>query len=199
MLAALRRVVHLSEQMLAYSRASAPYEDPPEQTISLREIVAECIAEIEPRFRARGMQLTLTGADAGEVHIRGDRHKIASVISNLLDNALNYAPEGSPVEVELSCGEGRATMSVIDQGAGIPVDMRERVFESYFRIPGSAGSGSGLGLAIVKEIALQHEATVEIGDGPDGCGTRVSVSFPLLPANSPKHNFATTTDAARML
>jgi signal transduction histidine kinase len=66
---------------------------------------------------------------------------------------------------------------VTDEGPGIPPDLRERVFESYYRIPGSAGSGSGLGLAIVKEVALAHGARVEIGDGPGGKGTRVVVRF----------------------
>ena len=60
----------------------------------------------------------------------------------------------------------------------IPAGLRERVFESYYRIPGAEGSGSGLGLAIVREIAAQHGGSVEIADGDGGRGTRVSVTLP---------------------
>ena len=68
-------------------------------------------------------------------------------------------------------------MTVEDEGAGIPDDERERVFESYYRIPGSSGPGSGLGLAIVREVARQHGAAVTLGPGAGGRGTRVTVSF----------------------
>jgi two-component system sensor histidine kinase QseC len=181
MLAALGRIVHLSEQMLAYSRAAIPPESRPLEPIVLEHVVADALADIEPRFHARDMQLALVVADdAGRTRIRGDRDKIASVVGNLLENALNYSPAGSAVAVELARGESTITLAVVDAGAGIAPELRERVFESYFRIPGSAGSGSGLGLAIVKEIALQHGATIEVGDGPEGRGTRVSVTFPAL-------------------
>ena len=69
-------------------------------------------------------------------------------------------------------------MAVEDDGPGIPGWERERVFESYYRIPGSSGPGSGLGLAIVREIARQHGAVVALDPGAGGRGTRVTVSFP---------------------
>jgi signal transduction histidine kinase len=67
---------------------------------------------------------------------------------------------------------------VSDEGPGIPAELRERVFESYYRIPGSAGTGSGLGLAIVREIAEAHGARVAVEDATGGTGTRVAVAFP---------------------
>jgi two-component system sensor histidine kinase TctE len=67
---------------------------------------------------------------------------------------------------------------VVDPGPGIPSALRQRVFESYYRIPGSRSGGSGLGLAIVREITAQHAGTVEIGDGDDGRGTRVTLRLP---------------------
>jgi signal transduction histidine kinase len=70
---------------------------------------------------------------------------------------------------------------VEDDGPGIAPAERGRVFERFYRVPGSPAGGSGLGLAIVREIAAQHGATVELGDGDGGRGTRVSVSFPAPP------------------
>ena len=89
-----------------------------------------------------------------------------------------FGPEGSSVGAELASRDGGVTLAVSDEGPGIAPELRERVFESYYRVPGSAAEGSGLGLAIVREIAAQHGATVEILDGESGRGTRVVVTFP---------------------
>ncbi len=70
------------------------------------------------------------------------------------------------------------TLEVCDEGPGIPEELRARVFESYYRIPGSTGGGSGLGLAIVREVARAHGARVELRDGHAGKGTSVLVTFP---------------------
>jgi signal transduction histidine kinase len=66
---------------------------------------------------------------------------------------------------------------VSDEGPGIPPELRQRVFSSYYRAPGAAGAGSGLGLAIVKEVAEAHGAQAAIEAGPEGRGTRVVVRF----------------------
>ena len=72
---------------------------------------------------------------------------------NLVDNAARYSPAGSSVRVELASVAGATRLAVCDEGPGIAPALRERVFESYYRIPGAPGDGSGLGLAIVREIA----------------------------------------------
>jgi two-component system sensor histidine kinase QseC len=107
----------------------------------------------------------------------GDRQKLLSLVTNLLDNAVRYGPEGGRVQAEVRREGGAAVLAVADQGPGIPSDLRGRVFESYYRIPGSAGSGSGLGLAIVKNVAEEHGARVQIEDGPGMRGVRVVVRF----------------------
>ena len=98
------------------------------------------------------------------------------VPSNSTD-PLNRIPACSAIDVVLREERSTVTLEVSDEGPGIPDELRSRVFESYYRIPGSTGSGSGLGLAIVKEVALAHGARVEIGEGPGGTGTRVVVRF----------------------
>ena len=110
--------------------------------------------------------------------MQGDRQKLASLVGNLLDNAARYAPDGSAIDVVLREERGAVTLEVVDEGPGIPEELRARVFESYFRIPGSNGAGSGLGLAIVREVARAHGARVEIRQGRGGKGTAVLVAFP---------------------
>jgi two-component system, OmpR family, sensor histidine kinase QseC len=177
MLAGLDRTVHLAGQMLAYSRAAAAGE-PAHVTVQLRPLVAEAVETLQPRIRERALRVDVACEPKNDaIEVRGDRQQLGSLVGNLLDNAVRYAPEGGTIEVALRRAGAEVSLTVTDEGPGIPPELRERVFESYYRIPGSAGSGSGLGLAIVKEVALAHCARVEIGEGPGGKGTRVVVRF----------------------
>ena len=162
MLAGLHRATRLAAQMLALSRASAPRAA--FSPVALRAVVEEAAREVGASVDVQG-----------DIVVRGDRDQLLGLATNLLDNARRHG--GGEVRVELQ----GSTLSVLDQGPGIPAELRERVFESYYRVPGSPGGGSGLGLAIVREIAAQHGARVEIAAGPGGRGTRVSVVFPNVP------------------
>ncbi|HET9025754.1 MAG TPA: ATP-binding protein, partial [Burkholderiaceae bacterium] len=162
MLVALDRTIHLAEQMLAFNRAAA--SAPPEhKPVSLRQLATEAIDALHPRIGAHALKFTVlrTPAD-GKAEVPGDCQKLASLVGNLLDNAVRYAPDGSAIDVVLREEHGTVTLEVSDEGPGIPAELRARVFESYFRMPGSTGAGSGLGLAIVREVARAHGARVEI-------------------------------------
>jgi len=179
MLAGLERSIRLAEQMLAYSRAAAGRGAACFERLSLRQVIDDALQDVAPRLKERALKLGLSSEPPlAELPVRGDRDKLAGLVRNLLDNAARYAPEGSTLRVELRARGDGAELAVIDAGPGIPRELRERVFESYYRIPGSPGEGSGLGLAIVREIAAQHGATVGIADGDAGHGTRISVRFP---------------------
>ena len=178
MLIGLERTIHLAEQMLAFSRAGVPGEPVQLGPVSLPRLVADALETLQSRVRERAIKVNVLCTPPGEIEVHGDRQKLGSLVSNLLDNAVRHVPEGSVVEVVLRHDAGETSLAVTDEGPGIPVALRERVFESYYRIPGSTGSGSGLGLAIVKEIALAHGARVELAEGPGGRGTRVVVHFP---------------------
>jgi two-component system sensor histidine kinase QseC len=178
MLAGLERSIRLVEQMLALSRAAAPGA-PPSAPVSLREAVDDALEDSLPVLKERGVKISLAAdPPVADFTVRGERDKLACLVRNLVDNAARYSPAGSSVRVELASRDGATCVAVRDEGPGIAAALRERVFESYYRIPGAAGEGSGLGLAIVREIAAQHGARVEIADGDGGRGTRVSVAFP---------------------
>jgi two-component system sensor histidine kinase QseC len=177
--AAVERSAHLAEQMLAYSRATAAVSQRPAQAVSMHQVVEDALEDALPRLRERGQKLAVTSdPPIDEILVRGDHDKLVSLVRNLLDNAMRYAPAGSTVQVTLRGDKQAVTLAIEDRGRGIPRELRARVFESYYRIPGSPGDGSGLGLAIVREIAAQHGASVRIDDGGDATGTRVTVSFP---------------------
>ncbi|HEX6691927.1 MAG TPA: ATP-binding protein [Burkholderiales bacterium] len=184
MLQGLERTVHLAEQMLAYSRAANSAQAP--GSVRLLALLGEAVEAIRPLAQERGAKVNVVAAAGLEaLAVRGERHQLLSLVTNLLDNAIRYGPPGGRVEVSLGLDGDGAVLGVADQGPGIPPGLRERIFESYYRIPGSGGAGSGLGLSIVKEIAEAHGARVEVHDGPGGRGTRIVVRFAALERHAP--------------
>jgi two-component system sensor histidine kinase TctE len=102
------------------------------------------------------------------IMVRGNPVMLREMLSNLIDNAIRYTPEGGSVTVRVrtEAFEGKAVLEVEDTGPGIPPAERAHVFERFYRILGSNVEGSGLGLSIVREIAQQHEADIEILNNP---------------------------------
>jgi signal transduction histidine kinase len=124
--------------------------------------------------------------DLAPTRLAGDHIALSRVLRNLLDNAARHA--ASRVEVAVLPDRGRAFMTVADDGAGIPVQDRDRVFDRFVRLDtdrSRRGGGTGLGLAIVAEIVAAHGGTVRISDRGGG-GTVVVVQLPLdLSASAP--------------
>jgi len=109
--------------------------------------------------------------------VRGNAILLRELISNLIDNAVRYTQRGGQVTVAVTGQEANVTLSVTDNGPGIPESERARVFERFYRVLGSGREGAGLGLAIVREIADRHNAKVRLSAGPDARGTRLTVLF----------------------
>lgn len=176
LLAGVSRSVHLAEQMLAHSRAGRQTDCVP---VSLRDVTRDAVAQRRPGCDASGHPLELELCDA-PCMLLADANGLSSMVGNLIDNAQRYAPSGSAIQVVLHARDGQAVLSVSDAGPGIPAELRERVFEPYYRIPGSAGSGSGLGLAIVREVVERLGGQIALLDGAGGHGMRVELTIPLL-------------------
>ena len=100
---------------------------------------------------------------------------------------MRYTPAHGRVDVSVAVADGYALLQVADNGNGIPLADRERVFDRFYRREGSGESGSGLGLFIARTIAAQHDATIELGSAKDGNGLLATVRIKQL----------TVIDAAR--
>jgi two-component system, OmpR family, sensor histidine kinase TctE len=172
----IRQLAHSANQLLTLARADPTVNIATKnQTVALDAIAAEVVA----RFFDRALQSHIDlGADVSAISIHADPSLIDDLLSNLVDNALKYTPSGGTVTVSVRAQAGKAHLSVEDSGPGIPEEHRERVKQRFFRVPNSPGHGSGLGLAIVEEIAHLYGATVAIGTGAGGHGTRIEVRFP---------------------
>lgn len=182
----VRRASRLVEQMLALARQD-PAVVPPHTPVQLDEIAREGVAALVPLADARRIDLGVARAE--RLQVRGDPEALRTLVRNLVDNAVRYTPEGGRVDVSVerlpSGGESGsapagARLVVCDSGPGIPPQERLRVFDRFYRRPGSAGPGSGLGMAIVKAIADAHGAVVRLDAGPGGTGLLATVTFPAL-------------------
>ena len=170
----LARAAHLVDQLLMLARQDpgAPLATMP---CALEDIAREIVAARAPLALEAGIDLGVKRAAA--LVLEGDATALAVMLGNLIDNALRYTPAGGSIDVETYVENGVFVLEVADSGPGIPVDERERVFDRFYRVPGSTGIGSGLGLAIVKRIAQSHAAAVLLDQRPGG-GLRVRVRFP---------------------
>ena len=107
-----------------------------------------------------------------------------TVVKNLVDNAIRYTSEGGRIDMSVSTAEGRAVLSIQDNGPGIPLAERERVFDPFYRTLGSDQIGSGLGLSIVKTISDRIGAEIQLAftDEAKGSGLCVCILIPLADA-----------------
>ncbi|MEA2279882.1 MAG: two-component system, OmpR family, sensor kinase [Solirubrobacteraceae bacterium] len=98
----------------------------------------------------------------GPVLVRGERSALERALGNLVANARRHGPPGGAVTIAAGERDGRAFVSVADEGDGLTPDQAERAFERFWRAPGARGEGSGLGLAIVRAVAERHGGTVSV-------------------------------------
>ena len=118
--------------------------------------------------------------------VQVDARALAEVLYTLIDNATKYAPPGTSIRVLAQrAGEAQLLLAVEDEGRGIPAELRERVFEKFFRAARhdapslTRPAGIGLGLAIARGIVEAHGGRIWIEDGPGGRGTRVALTIPI--------------------
>ena len=167
----------LIDEILLASRLEAPQSElGTMEVLDLVGLVAEEAARVDA-------ELTL---DPGlpQVQVRGVSKLLRRAVRNLLENAARHGRRaGQPlaVGVALSVQGGQAVLQVDDRGPGVPVDLRERIFEPFYRLPGASEreGGVGLGLALVRSIAQRHGGSVVCGEHPGG-GARFSLRLPLV-------------------
>jgi two-component system sensor histidine kinase TctE len=169
------RMSHLTTQLLMLAKSepiNGAYDLRP---IDLCALAKEICMDWVPKALQHHMELSFEGLEQ-PVFIRGDEVLLRELLANLLDNAICYGREHGNIAVKI---ERRPSLclSVEDDGPGIPDAEIDRVFERFYRIPGSAGDGCGLGLAIVKEIADLHKIRLQLSRAGETGGTRIKLVF----------------------
>jgi two-component system sensor histidine kinase TctE len=170
------RVAHMVNRLLSLARAEESGRKAPE-VVDLTAVVDDAAESVVHEALSRGVSMEFDMPNA-PVEISADRGDMVEMLTNLLENAIRYTAENGSVWVRLQNSEA-ITLTVEDNGSGIPDQEKERVFERFYRIPGTNGTGCGLGLSIVAELADANGAKVEILDRPGG-GTSIRVTFPAV-------------------
>lgn len=175
---ALREVDRLQRTLttllqIALAESGAPLASP--SAVDMSELAAELVELFEPVAATHGITLVCRAGAAAIV--RGNRQLLAQLLTNLIENGLKYVPRGGRIEVAVARRAASVTLTVSDDGPGIPAADRERARQPFVRFSGGAkGEGSGLGLSLVGAIARLHRGSLELaGNEP---GLRVVVELP---------------------
>jgi signal transduction histidine kinase len=170
------RLSNLVENVLRFSRLGRA-ESPPETPVELGAESVRIVDEFRPLAAARKSTIDLNVGEDSFVLIRPDglRH----VLVNLLDNAIKYGPAGQVVRVDVARRNGSAVLSVTDQGSGVPLGEREKIWDAFARAKTSTeAAGSGIGLTIVRDIVQHLGGKVWVEDAEAG-GARFIVALPV--------------------
>jgi two-component system sensor histidine kinase TctE len=176
--AGTEHATQLANRLLMLARAGTTVATR-QADVDLFRIVRDTIAEHLPQALARRQDLGFAGVPGeGRCMVRGDALLLREMLSNIVDNALRYSPEGSAITVSIETHADAWLLAVGDNGPGIPADERERVFEPFYRGADVVAPGTGLGLAIVRTIAEAHGASVSLAPASPKGGLRVTVRLP---------------------
>lgn len=150
------------------------------ERVSLAAVARDAIAAAAPLAQRRGVTLVLEAE--GDAELRGDPLLLGSAIISLLENAIDFSPDGGAIEVAAGRDGDEAWVRIRDHGTGVPEYAAERVFERFYSLarPGSRKKGTGLGLVFVKQIAELHGGSAVLGNAPDG-GAIAELRLPLDP------------------
>jgi two-component system phosphate regulon sensor histidine kinase PhoR len=150
------------------------------ESFALKELFEEAIHICQEEAQQKDIQLMLT-IDPPTLQMKGNASLLLQVFRNLIENAIRYSPPQTKVKMMAQKISQTIHIQIQDQGYGIPVQEKERIFERFYRLDkshsGDLSSGSGLGLSIVKHIVLLHQGTVSVESKP-GVGSTFHLQFP---------------------
>jgi len=175
------RLSGIVEDMFALTRVDMNQLPLEISELYLDEVIAETMHASDVLAQRKGIRLT--SQDMQEAPYRGDERLLRQMISDLLDNAIKFTPQGGTVEVKLHQVEASYEITVTDTGCGILDELQPRVFERFFRadkarVSISGCAGAGLGLAIARSIAELHHGQLTLQhSGPEGSTFCVCLPF----------------------
>jgi len=171
----ISRLSHLILQLLELSRTEASEHDHKTKPIDVGLLCEELVGQFQTVAAQKNVSLSCNMV-VGAVTVAGNEELLASLVNNLIDNAVRYSSPGDEIKVNCQREKGVAEIVVEDSGPGVSDDNKERVLDRFYRISGSQETGSGLGLSIVKRVAELHSAELSLVDSALG-GLKVSIIF----------------------
>lgn len=176
----VRRLSSLVSDLLSLARIESPALMIASEPVDWREVVAESAARRRDPLAARKLAFELRLPE-DPVTVIGDAEAMRQVIDNLLDNAINYTPEGGSIRIVVDIADDAGRVSIRDTGIGIPADALDRIFERFYRVDRGRSrelGGTGLGLSIVRNLLLRMHGQIEV-ESKVGQGSTFTVTLPL--------------------
>lgn len=190
-----QQLITLVDDLLDVSRITRGKLELRKSRVALRDVVQSAVEASRPFIEDAGHQLTVEQTQS-PVYLEADPHRLAQVLSNLLNNAAKYTPRGGRIWLTVDLSEADVRMTVKDTGIGIPEELFEQIFEMFAQIdrPIEKGyTGLGIGLTLVQRLVEMHDGQITVhSDGPDQ-GSEFTVCLPIA-VNTPPDN-ETSEDA----
>lgn len=172
------RLSRLVAQLLLQARSEPDaYAGQHATAVDLAEVARACALEVASAARSKSIDLSFE-ANTAPCVVQGSDLLLHELVSNLVDNAISHGRDHGTVAVRVSHDAERIVLEVVDDGPGIAPGERGKVFDRFYRAPGSTLGGSGLGLSIVRDICTSHGARIELATPGTGTGLAVRVSLP---------------------
>jgi two-component system sensor histidine kinase SenX3 len=178
------RLGHIVQEIIELSRLQAATEVNNTLEFNLAELISDSLDRVRIAADAKAMKIVSDSSQ--EVITTGSYEQVATAVTNLLENAINYSDAGGQIGIALRKTDETAEIVVTDSGVGIALEDQARIFERFYRVDPSRSretGGTGLGLAIVKHIALNHGGDISVFSKP-GLGSTFTLSLPLKRENN---------------
>ena len=178
-----RRLARLTEDLLKLSKMDADRLELEIRRVSVSQLIESCIETAQHRAAEKEISVSVQPL-AGVPDISGDRRRLAEVLQNLLDNALQYTLSRGEIVVSVEARDGEVVFTVADTGIGIPKADQSRIFERFYRVDAARSrelGGTGLGLSIAKHIVEVHAGRIWV-DSEIGRGSRFHFTVPIFEA-----------------
>jgi heavy metal sensor kinase len=176
MLEEVDRLTRLVDSLLQLSRGDAGTMRVSREAVDLGQLAREVVASLGILAEERQQRLTVDADD--DVDVLADRLVLRDALTNVVDNAIKYSPNGSTIDVRVRRDGDRGTVSVTDEGPGIPAEHRERIFDRFYRIDEGRSrelGGTGLGLAIARWAVETNGGHISVDSTDRGSVFRVVV------------------------
>lgn len=173
------RLETIVEDILALSRIEKNTDNQEETVMDLVELATNIIQSLKAKLDKKEIDLVLKGDS--ELAYYGSYHRIEQVLTNLIDNAINYSDRGGQITVSIVSKGKYIQLTVSDTGIGIPAEDLERIFERFYRVDKARSrnsGGTGLGLSIVKNLVHNMGGTISV-KSQVGKGSRFIVTLPV--------------------